>query len=530
MSLIQEIGLPPRKSSASVAPMFSAYEFGPIAPSIFTSGGVQYAKCNVFSLKSLFSNSIAVAAIQASTYLNTALGINNYTTSGSWTTPFLPPPVVGSTSTVLALKAGALTFSSSGVSFNSFQLTNQSATCFPITTYDGTNFWAFGVAAGNGLVVSKSTDGGLTWAPQTLSGLPSSAVLDFSGWFSGSTTAPYGSSLVNLFIGEYYGGAQAVFAFWAGARFIVIAPGVTGSNYIAFRSSNGTSWGGDETTAIINNATIGNGAGANSWWWYRNGNTAFIYLGGQFSRKTTDGGVTWSDTTVVTSSSGTLNFRTNPADATKLLAYANGGGTTAYVSANSGSTWSSITFTFSPGSTGSIVYKNSTILTLDSSNRLYCSTNDGTSFTQAFISFGGTGVITSLYADANRFYAYCSNSGQLATSTNGTTWTLRTITNVVQFTPTMIAAVDSNTLLMKGSQTPVYYSTDGGVTWTQALSSQDYSSFTNYYCRPITVGQSAFLMSGEVVLASELTNPTYLKPGPAVTATRSGANVFLKVN
>jgi hypothetical protein len=214
---------------------------------------------------------------------------------------------------------------------------------------------------------------------------------------------------------------------------------------------------------------------------YRNGNNCFLMLGGA-NRFSTDGGVTWADSTGAGAGAqdpGQGFLQVNTTDPAKLL-FINGTGVApVYYSADSGASWSADRPIPFANPNGGMYYKGSTLVVGNGSTQNYVSTNDGVTWTAITTPIGTLSTALSFAADANRFYAGVRSQPQILTSSDGVTWTLITLSQnfSVSHVSSMygygIVAYDSNTVVLVGYSSATGYNQavftlDGGVTWTCA--------------------------------------------------------------
>lgn len=318
------------------------------------------------------------------------------------------------------------------------------------------------------------TTNGTTWTAGTVTGIPV--------FGAQSTTVSYASTLSGA---DYTAAAQqgwrrgttgtSQFAvFWCGARFVVIAPDSTTTNYMVSLSTNGLAWGGDNTTAVIGAAAQAISTGIQ---FYRNGNSCYLQVG-TAKRFTTDGGVTWAASTFsATPNPQNYLMQYNTTDPAKLIISDSLNGTAAYYTADSGATWSA-NRVLPANSNGGLWYKGSTVVNSGTSaNTYFVSTNDGVTWTVPTFPIGVLASTIRFSADANRFYAGVLSQPQLLTSSDAVTWTLITLPQNynIGFSGSPygygILPFDSNTVVLLGYSNATGYNqclftVDGGVTWT----------------------------------------------------------------
>jgi len=348
--------------------------------------------------------------------------------------------------------------------------------------------------------------------------------------------------------------ANSQFAvFWCGARFLVLAPGVATTNYVASLSTNGLAWGGDNTVAVIGTATE---AVASAVQFYRNGNNCYLQVGSSQKRYSTDGGITWAASTFA-GSADPLDYylQVNTTDPAKLVIYAGPGSLPLYYSADSGATWSASR----PLPTGfeytySLYYRGSTLcITNASVNGYKVSTDDGVTWGNIVFPIGTLGNTFYFFADAYRWYAGANGQPQMFTSSDGVTWTLITISQNYQSNQegigfgNGIVSFDSNTVVLMGNNSANSFnqfisSTDGGVTWTLGQYTADNFGGAwgvgSCFVTPDAGGVGVYfgmtgLSSGEngLVLKADITagGAFYRTGTSAITPIQAGAFAYVRV-
>lgn len=323
-----------------------------------------------------------------------------------------------------------------------------------------------------------STTNGLTWTAESVSGLPT---------FGADATTRAHASASNS--GNSYTSATTTgwkraksstyqFAvFWCGARFLVIAPGSGATNYVVSLSSDGFTFGGDNTNAVLGSTSI---ATSNDMQFYRNGNNCYLQVGTGAKRYSTDGGITWAASTFAASPNPTgYILQYNTTDPAKLIIMGGISSATAYYSSNSGQTWSANRALPDTASEGGLYYKGSTVVFSSAAGVTRVSTNDGVTWVAPTFPIGVLSTNIYFFADANRFYAGVNGQPQLLTSSDAVTWTIRTLSqnfslgvSSTQYGNGIITFPnDSNTVVLLGynnatGSNQCIFSLDGGVTWT----------------------------------------------------------------
>ena len=337
----------------------------------------------------------------------------------------------------------------------------------------GNNTKIFSYTFSGALVLDvKSTTNGTTWTSETVSGLP---VTDVA-----SNTIAYASQAASGTVASTTGwkrntSAASQFAvFFCGARFLLIVPAST-TFYIASLSTDGFTFGGDNTLAVL--ADVSLAIGTQDIQFYRNGNNCFLNVGTSY-RYSTDGGVTWAASTFAAAPSPTNYYmQYNATDPAKLIIVATTSSSSAYYTADSGATWSASRTLPSTAAEGGLYYRGSTVVFSSGAGVYRVSTDDGVTYTTPIFPIGVLGTLIYFYADANRFYAAVGSQAQILTSSDAVTWTIVTLpqTFAIGSPATQmsggIVSFDSNTVAIIGynqdsSTNQCTLTTNGGVTWT----------------------------------------------------------------
>lgn len=434
-------------------------------PNYYDAGDSKWLRTGAWVSASLVPASL-VNALKAASATSVALTDNALVNEAYATiNGMIPPAVVGSTrcfsyaSNIKGYNAHAFVVNADGAQVISIGQTTgfdqSNYGCGNLITSDGTKFWSWTAASTSAFGAKSSTDA-LGWSAETLTGLPTFSSLtahQIGGTASTSGSYPVG----DLF--QAIGSANLVAAF-CGARHLLIGTNASG-NYVATLSSNGTTFGGDQSTSVLGSTTITQSVQT---WWYRNGNNFYITLGSSgISRFTGDGGVTWA---VSTNAPSNIDFyRVNATDPARVMAFT-GNSTTAKVTTNSGQTWTNVNLPVVITITNTYTCGRGAVWAFAQSGTAYKSTNDGVTWAPINAPVG-FGAISAVYADANRWYLYSAASNQIATSTDLATWTIRNISTPIPNAgtiPTSFVAIDSN-VVAGAIQGNILYTSDGGVTW-----------------------------------------------------------------
>ena len=323
----------------------------------------------------------------------------------------------------------------------------------------------------------RSTTNGTTWTAETVTGVPVfAAASTTAAHASPSTNSQYTSASNTGWLRNKVGGNTEFMVFFCGARFLIIAPGTGATNHVASLSTDGFTFGGDNTNAVLGSTTL---VVSTAIQFYRNGNNCYLNVGTAY-RYSTDGGVTWAASTFAASPNpSTYMMQYNTTDPAKLIIKTGESSTTAYYSADSGATWSANRPLPNTNTNGGLYYKGSTVITSSLSNTISVSTDNGVTWATPTFPVGVLGAALAVYADANRFYAGVSSQPQILTSSDGVTWTIVTLSQNFQIgvlTTEVSGGIitypgDSNTVVLLGYNSSTgfnqcIFSFDGGVTWT----------------------------------------------------------------
>jgi len=416
-----------------------------------------------------------------------------------------------------------------------------------VVASNNTTIFSYTFTSATALAVSSTTNG-TTWTAQTVSGLPTFAITSTTIPHASQNSAGYTAALTNGWRRNRNTANDQYAVFWCGARFVLIGHDAT--NYVISLSTDGFTFGGDNTTTVIG-ATAQ--AKAGNIQFYRNGNNCYLNIGTAY-RYSTDGGVTWADSTFAGAPDPTnYVMQYNQSDPSKLVIMASSSTTTAYYTSNSGQTWStSRTLPFGTISSG-FYYKGTTlVLSTGTANQYRVSTDDGVTWTTPIFPVGVLSNQIRFFADANRFYAGVRNQPQILTSSDAVTWTIVTLPqnfNIASSDTGLgmgIVSFDSNTVALIGYNDASGYNqclltNNGGVTWTGgAYSSSTSSAFHvgNAFVTPDAGGVS-FLWSESSLNSAVSTN--VLKPDlanggalyktgtNAITPVRTGSFSYVRV-
>jgi hypothetical protein len=343
--------------------------------------------------------------------------------------------------------------------------------------------------SGDNLVCKTSTDG-ITWTTEALSSLPATSGVDgntgFWNWSEGNdVNSKIGYHYTNNYAGSY--GTYAVL--WCGARMLSLSRSSAG-NFLASLSTDGLTFSGDSTSAVLANTSVGFLQDIN---FYRNGNNCYLSVGTTF-RKSTDGGATWSAATfaAATNAANQRNIP-NTTDPTKRIILTSASATTAYYTSDSGGTWSAnraLPFTDRYG----ICYKGSTVVIGNVTNGIYRSVDDGVTWTSVLFPAGTNSSNGVVVADDTLFYFIPYQGGaQLLTSADAITWTIRTAPGAIDASDNWaVNKVNSNVIYLTNTLSSGLYTLDGGVTWSFATTSTINmgASAKGYYQKATTDGPS----------------------------------------
>lgn len=323
----------------------------------------------------------------------------------------------------------------------------------------------------------RSTTNGTTWTAETVTGVPVfAAASTTAAHASPSTSSQYTSASNTGWRRSKVPGNTEFAVFWCGARFLIIAPGTGATNYVASLSTDGFTFGGDNTNAVLGSTTV---AVSENIQFYRNGNNCYLQVSTTQKRYSTDGGATWANSTFAASPNPSdYMMQYNTTDPAKLIIMGGFSSSEAYYTADSGATWSANRPLPDTASNGGLYYKGSTAI-FSSGSITRVSTDNGVTWVTPTFPIGVLSANHQVYADANRFYIGVLSQPQILTSADAVTWTIVTLTqnyNVgIHTTQTgngiITYAGDSNMVVLLGYNTSsgynqCFFSLDGGVTWT----------------------------------------------------------------
>jgi hypothetical protein len=516
-------------------PLYTHNDFSTDLSDIYSTGGATFIKSgNWVDISSL--DTATKANFASALTVNTNLAVTDSVATGYYSNNCMldgisPPAIVGTTRCIGLSSAAnssgcySATINASGVQvINSGQVAGYTSTAGAksVITSDGTKFWQWTAASATAFGAYSSTDG-ITWTAETLTGLPTFADLTSLPFFGKISTvvAP---------IGDANQSSNALFSLYCGTRHLLIG---TGASYlIAATSTNGLAWT-DVTASMLGSTTVANAASAINFV-YKNGNTVAILLDGGIGRYTTDGGATWSACT------GVPNFVIDQhavkADATTPanLVISHNGSTNLYVSNDSGATWTNRTNPL--GSNVAVTSIKGGTIVVSKNGVIKKSTDNGATWSSVTIPQSiASSIITSVYCDAYRWYMV-SNS-QIATSTDLSTWTLRTINNLNIALGLMngVCSIDVNTIVIYDS-TKIAVSLDGGVTWN-VMSILNVAVSGQHRLLPNTTGTNLIFNANSlgsngnhtIATKSELANGFKLAKVTLIAASSAGLAAFLRI-
>jgi hypothetical protein len=441
-------------------------------PSLYDAGSSKWLVPNVY---------VSSASLSATTKTYLSSGSNIYGYSASLLTayenslapayPHMPLPaqrISSASVTVSPCCSGTTTPIVTAVTSTGAQNINLPITSFFASGSTGTNI---AVASNNTTIFAYtitsdanfgavSTTDGVNWSSVTLTGLPSfTGLTPVRAWGSGTLTN-------NTVYGRYKGATTRYSVFWCGARFILVTANDTSSTnvYITSTSTDGIAWSGDTTSTVLGGSISNN----NSLDFYRNGNNCFLNIASTW-RKSTDGGITWSNCASTPMANTGQNYQKLNANTPAKFFYHNGS-TNSYFSADSGATWTNRTLP--TNANWSVAYKGSTVL-IGNTSLVYRSVNDGATWTTVTFPSGTLSNGAVVFADANRFYACIYAQPQILVSSDGITWTIVSVpANSFAFNSGIggIISFDSNNVVLLGYCSPtgteiLALTNDGGVTW-----------------------------------------------------------------
>lgn len=437
-----------------------------------------------------------------------------------------------------------------------------------------TEFCLLTVNTSNQFIVFTSPDG-ISWTQQSISGHPAA---DGFNWAQNIGQSAFGPMYTNgvrcamgyhiampIYQSSYQG--YPIFYVNCGARIINVVYDSSNGAMLAYRTTNGFTFGNHDTSGILGTTTPGR-----QFFFHRNGNSCFLICGAAV-RYTTDGGINWATST---NNGGTPPFspanygyvQTNATNRTSLIVTqpTNAG---FVVSTDTGATWTSRSLPAVPApATSAIAYAGTTIVYLSATGSVHRSTNNGATWTTVTnTTLGVESNPINVLHDGYRFYMlYQGGLGVLSTSTDGITWTARTVPpttltditsyynlhnpngNVNQGAAVTYAAASnsSDVIITTNSQSGqrAIMSNDGGVTWyvagnvastTYALYAANSTFFRDLiYVEPTgsTSSTRGFITGNMFIPEQHVDSLGHRFTGSNTTvsnSTLSGQNAFIKI-
>ena len=417
---------------------------------------------------------------------------------------------------------------------------------------DGTYFYCYTFQSSTVMTMSRSTDG-INWTPQSMTGLPTFAI-------GGTTRVMPSGTGTNSSIGPMYRNTLGerweqfnndIFQwYFCGAKHLVIARG-SGNVQVASLSSDGITWSGDNTTAVLGSTAIPSTKYEN-WWFWRNGNSCFLFTptttASESCRYTTDGGATWANSTGAIPVKTAGNYFGYSSTNDSYLYQINTSNTTLRISLDHGATWTTKTLPSSGytndvayGYRGGFVWKGNTMLMMKNGGDTYRSVDNGSNWVQV-IQPPSLTLWLAIYCDGTNFYA--TNNTQIFISTDGITWLTRSGEGVSLSSANGVASFDANNKIIF-AYSSCAFSTDGGVTWKGAqINSFNQNSGPlgqHPFVTPSLGALGKVLLGGRgsgyvspgkiraVELSSLTAGGSQAKNGNTITSLRSSALAFVRV-
>lgn len=450
-------------------------------PNLYDAGTSKWAKSNTYIAASAFpdstKNNIANTSnapdqIVLSNTLNTTIANSANPTSVQPIARIAASNVTCYANAQAGTNSTVTTITSAGPQIVTTGLTNFTNGAQGLVQHlvvsDGNKLFHYGFTSAGTMALYTSTNG-LTWTSQAMTGVPAITL--------NAVTAPFFSGAIKSPIGDgYAGNASSSYGVWGvvwcGVRFLLFGPSSSsggGGVMLAATSTDGYTWTSN-AAGILGTASQG---GAVNVHFARNGNNCWFKMGGGpgVKRYTTDGGVTWAETTGNVSAryanfdAGLFVYR-NTTDPAKYIMH---NSTNATLSTDSGANFTT-DFNWPYSGLTAFAYKGNTILTsgaATASHTLRISTDNGASFSSVLLPAGTLNNYGYVFADAVRFYFLPVSTNQILTSSDGVTWTIIQLsvdTNDIAATGSGIVAFDSNNICLVGSY-QVAITSDGGVTW-----------------------------------------------------------------
>lgn len=340
-------------------------------------------------------------------------------------------------------------------------ITGLGATVYGIYFFDANN----GIAVGGTSGIMRTTDAGETWNPVSGNPLTDSRNL-FSVWFvdnqTGFITGASGTFLKTTDGGENWNlvdiGTTAVsYSSWSqDGNLIVVA---TNIGQIKRSTNGGTSWTTINTSPSFNITKISGTA-----------NNLFIAGAGGNVQRSTNGGVNW--TAVNTGIPGTPGF--NDIDVVGGKIYLTGPVDVAYVSTNSGTSWSPMSLTTPETSLlGSRMALDASpdgdTIFIASAFGIILSKQGAAAPVRSHSNIKTIGTVTDIRASKdgkNIIFTHSLTDAQFQRSTNyGDTWTSGLVRPGSTHYMTAIQMLDTSNGFIGGTNGALFKTTDGGLSW-----------------------------------------------------------------
>ena len=332
----------------------------------------------------------------------------------------------------------------------------QGNTIYAASFADASTGWV----AGQGGVVLKTADGGLTWAPQdcgSQNDLTGAAFADAGdGWVAGLAgtirhTSDGGATWTNQGLGTY--AYRAISAADANSAVCVGDKGATVST-IAYTRNGGTNWSYANTASTsqllgvsMSSPTLGWAVGA-----------AGTIL------KTTDGGANWTALTSPT----TVALNAVAAVKGTTTAYAVGAvnGTTTVLKTTDGTTWSALSMSTALSLNALAVNSDGTQVTIGATNgSIYRSADGGATWTNQTPTLLATAVLRAAAMPDNSHAFVFGDFGTMLSSANGgANWTHQMQGTVSNLQATWFSSANLGWAVGAGGA--VLKTTDGGASWS----------------------------------------------------------------
>jgi photosystem II stability/assembly factor-like uncharacterized protein len=316
--------------------------------------------------------------------------------------------------------------------------------------------------AGTWTGIFRSTDYGASWT--TVVPLPGSGIIFGIGMFGNTDVI----SLENGF-----GPASIICSMDGGITWTTV--GLFGVATAGFAGSGDTIWAGIGDSIVIS-------TDSGKSWTYAGGAIPSVgilclsYLGSKLFAGTeytgvfrsSDNGASWLE-----ANEGITNVEIPSLSALGANLFAGTGDVGVFHTTDSGTTWIALDSGLHYNNTFQSVYASPSLLIAGTDGTgVYRSTDNGNSWTQPFLQLFGFAINT-FCASGGNLFAGTYGSGVYVSTDDGMIWTSASASNIALSTSTVWALDTIGTNIIGGTTAGAFWSSDGGMNWSQSTSISD---------------------------------------------------------